>query len=67
MTAVCREESSGQRTVCQCDHLTNFAIMFDYLGKADPHDKALHTLSIICLSISCYSIFLTQAFLAFIK
>ena len=36
-------------------------------GKARVDDKVLSTLTFVCLSISIYSIFLTQAFLAFIK
>ena len=60
-------EITEERTVCHCDHLTNFAIMFDFQGKAEVDDKILNTLTNVCLSISCYSILLTQAFLAFIK
>ena len=48
-------------TVCLCDHLTNFAIMF---GEADPHHPILDPLSVVLLSASCLSILVTQAALA---
>ena len=41
--------------------------MFDMFGKAEYDDPILNTLTWICLSISIYSILLTQGFLAFIK
>ena len=53
-------ESDNTTTVCLCDHLTNFGIMFDYCGKADPDNKYLNVLSNILLLISIICIFITQ-------
>ena len=54
-------KESSTSTVCLCDHLTNFAIMF---GEADPHHPILDPLSVVLLSASCLSILVTQAALA---
>ena len=35
---VSEEDSTASLTVCLCDHLTNFGVMFDYQGQADPDD-----------------------------
>ena len=45
-----RRKSTDRTTVCECDHLTNFAIIF---GAGDADDRALSTLSIIFGTISC--------------
>ena len=47
-------------TVCYCDHLTNFGIMFDYTGAAEPGDPILSLLSWILLIISSVAILITQ-------
>ena len=61
------EESEATLTVCHCDHLTNFGVMFDYQGEADPHHPVFTLLSTILLSLSALSILVTQAFLALTK
>ena len=64
---VSQQDSSASLTVCHCDHLTNFGVMFDYRGQADPDDPVLSLLSTVLLSLSALSILLTQAFLALTK
>ena len=60
-------DSSSYTTVCHCDHLTNFGIMFDYSGEADPDDPLLSGLSIALLCLSCLALLATQALLTWIK
>ena len=64
---VSQAETNLTTTVCLCDHLTNFGVMFDYQGRADPNDPVLSTLSTVLLSLSSLSILLTQTFLALTK
>ena len=64
---VSEEDSTASLTVCHCDHLTNFGVMFDYRGQADPDDPVFTLLSTILLSVSALSILVTQAFLALTK
>ncbi|XP_033099300.1 adhesion G-protein coupled receptor G2-like [Anneissia japonica] len=45
-------ETSGGRTVCFCDHLTNFAVIMDYSGQAGPTTRFQDALSYIS-SIGC--------------
>ena len=54
------EETTDQVTVCYCDHLTNFGIMFDYIGEAEPGDTVLSILSRILLIISSAAVLITQ-------
>ena len=54
------EETDDTVTVCYCDHLTNFGIMFDYTGEAEPGDPILSVLSWILLTISSAAILITQ-------
>ena len=54
-------------TVCNCWHLTNFSVLFDYVGNADPAHPLLSILSIVLLILSCLAILVTQALLAFLK
>ena len=54
------EETDDAVTVCYCDHLTNFGIMFDYTGEAEPGDPILSILSWILLIISSAAILITQ-------
>ena len=48
--------SSLLRTVCRCNHLTNFGLMFDITGALDDWDEMqlaiLNYLSIILMSLS---------------
>merc|ERR1711911_367265 len=57
------EETNDTVTVCYCDHLTNFGIMFDYMGEAEPGDQILSILSWILLIISSIAILITQILL----
>ena len=57
------EETDDAVTVCYCDHLTNFGIMFDYIGEAEPGDTVLSILSWILLIISSVAILITQILL----
>ena len=54
------EETNDTVTVCYCDHLTNFGIMFDYMGEAEPGDPVLSILSWILLIVSSIAIIITQ-------
>ena len=54
------EETNDTVTVCYCDHLTNFGIMFDYTGEAEPGDPILSILSWVLLTISSIAILITQ-------
>ena len=54
------EETNDTVTVCYCNHLTNFGIMFDYTGEAEPGDPILSILSWILLIISSAAILITQ-------
>ena len=64
---VSQEASTASLTVCHCDHLTNFGVMFDYRGQADPNDPVFTLLSTVLLSVSALSILVTQAFLGLTK
>ena len=64
---VSEEDSTASVTVCHCDHLTNFGVMFDYRGQAEPHHPVFTLLSTVLLSLSALSILVTQAFLALTK
>ena len=54
------EETDDTVTVCYCDHLTNFGIMFDYTGEAEPGDPILSVLSWVLLTLSSAAILITQ-------
>jgi latrophilin 1 len=58
-------------TVCQCTHLTHFAILMDIYGVheqlPEPHQLALTLITIICSVISCISIILTLLAFRFLK
>ena len=47
-------------TACECEHLTNFGIMFDYTGTAEADHAYLNILSWVLLIISSASILVTQ-------
>ena len=57
------EDSDSRVTVCLCDHLTNFGIMFDYSGRAEANDPYLSVLSITLLVISSLCVLATQLLL----
>ncbi|XP_069101076.1 uncharacterized protein [Argopecten irradians] len=51
------------RDICLCDHLTNFAVLIDFYGQAEPvdpdHDFSLSIISLIGLSLSILGLSLT--------
>ena len=61
----CRKvETSAERVICQCDHMTNFAIIFDpYAGtskvQSETHEKILGIISFIGIGLSLGGLFLT--------
>ena len=63
-TAGCRlSQSDLSRTVCLCNHLTSFGIMFS--GDARPDDPVLSVLSDVLLVLSSLAVLATQALLYF--
>ena len=61
------EEANPTQTVCLCDHLTNFGIIFDYKGQADANNQALSILTDVLLTLSCLAILATQLMLWLLK
>ena len=53
-------QSSDEQSVCDCYHLTNFAIIMDYSGQVDPDNPFLSWFTIINLSLSIGFIMLTE-------
>ncbi|OWF34702.1 uncharacterized protein LOC110443881 [Mizuhopecten yessoensis] len=51
------------RDICLCDHLTNFAVLIDFYGQAEPvdrdHEFSLSIISLIGLSLSILGLSLT--------
>ncbi|XP_060082233.1 uncharacterized protein LOC132561550 [Ylistrum balloti] len=51
------------RDVCLCDHLTNFAVLIDFYGQAEPvdrdHEFSLSIISLVGLSLSILGLSLT--------
>lgn len=58
------EGSEGSSTVCLCQHLTSFGIMFS--GRATPQDPVLSVLSDVLLVLSSLCVLATQALLHFV-
>ena len=61
------EASRGRErdsTVCHCQHLTSFGIMFS--GEAEAGDPVLSVLSDVLLVISSLCVLITQALLYFV-
>ena len=56
------ESSNAETTVCRCNHLTNFALIFDFTGTVDPGDVNdwLNIVTYIVLSISIALLIVTQ-------
>ena len=61
------ELSSASTTVCDCNHLTNFGIIFDFAGEADADDRALSIVTNLLLTLSCFAILATQLLLLLLK
>eukprot|EP00094_Tigriopus_californicus_P003179 TCALIF_03060-PA protein Name:"Similar to LPHN3 Latrophilin-3 (Homo sapiens)" AED:0.38 eAED:0.40 QI:0/0.16/0/0.57/0.83/0.71/7/0/1072 len=59
-----RRQSTGKTTVCQCEHLTNFAILF---GGGDADDQMKSILSIVFGALSCACLAVTIFFLHWFK
>ena len=47
------------KTVCECYHLTNFALLFDTIGEEETENMALDLISDIVLVVSILSILIT--------
>ena len=60
-------DSTNTQTVCYCDHLTNFGIIFDYTGQADANNTMLDIVTIVFLTLSTIAILTTQMMLLFLK
>lgn len=58
--------SSRNLTVCQCDHLTNFAVLMD-ISSREEDDEVKNLLTTICSSLSIACLIVTIACLAFVK
>ena len=61
------EISSMNKTVCECYHLTNFGIIMDFTGGADPFDAFLNYFSTVTMVISILFILLTEILLCYLK
>ena len=61
------EDSSSTKTICLCEHLTNFGIVFDYTGQAGANDQALNIATNILLTLSSIAILATQLLLYLLK
>ena len=57
---VSTEDSKDDATVCHCDHLTNFAVIFDFTGDAIVDYLWLNIVTYIVLSISIILLIVTQ-------
>ena len=53
-------KSSEYETTCDCYHLTNFGIIMDFTGNADPFNSFLDYFSIITMIISIGCIILAE-------
>lgn len=58
--------SSRNQTVCQCDHLTNFAVLMD-ISSREEDDGVKHLMTTICSSMSIACLSLTIVCLVFVK
>lgn len=68
----CQVKSTNKtHTVCQCNHLTHFAILMDVYGVheqlSEVHEVILTVITIVCSLISCISIILTLLAFRFLK
>ena len=54
------EDSQDDLTVCHCEHLTNFAVIFDFTGDAIVDYLWLDIATYIVLSISIILLVVTQ-------
>ena len=64
-TAGCQlSHTDRAKTVCHCNHLTSFGIMFS--GTARPDDPVLSVLTDVLLVLSSLALLATQALLYFV-
>ena len=56
-------ESSEYETSCKCYHLTNFGIMMDFTGNADPFNNFLDYFSVVTIILSLICIMLAELIL----
>ena len=58
---ISQERSTRDKTICHCNHLTNFALLFDFTGDAEERgeNKALDIASYVLLAISSAAIVAT--------
>ena len=54
------EDSLDDSTVCHCEHLTNFAVIFDFTGDAIVDYLWLNIATYVVLSISIILLIVTQ-------
>jgi hypothetical protein len=59
--------SDRTKTVCQCKHLTNFAVLMDISSREKDHDLVKNTLTIICSGLSILCLFATLLVFVFMK
>ena len=57
---VSTDDSKDDATVCHCEHLTNFAVIFDFTGDAIVDYLWLDIVTYIVLSISIILLVVTQ-------
>ena len=57
---VSTDDSKDDATVCHCEHLTNFAVIFDFTGDAIVDYLWLNIVTYIVLSISIILLIVTQ-------
>ena len=59
-----RRKSVHERTLCECDHLTNFGIIF---GNGDAEDYTMSLISMVLGSLSCLCLAITVAVQWFVR
>ncbi|RWS29134.1 Latrophilin-3-like protein [Leptotrombidium deliense] len=59
-------ESTKTFTICECDHLTNFAVLMDISGREEPNDTKAW-LSLVCSTLSMICLIITICALITIK
>ena len=62
-----QDMSDSQQITCDCYHLTNFGIIMDFTGKANPFNVFLDYFTTITLIISMVFIFTTELVLFYIR
>lgn len=60
------DESSRKKTVCECDHLTNFAVLMD-VSNRESNDRIKSLLTIICCAASTLGLLATVVVTVMVK